>query len=115
MTLCDGKTMTYKYGASDANHHNLGGVQLLMWRTIRDACAKGCVTMDFGRSRPESAGELAFKDHWGGSRTLLVYWRYPGFGQVRTADRVSVARRMIAILPDRLLVAAGSKLYKHVG
>jgi len=116
MTLCDGKTMTYKYGASDASHHNLGGVQLLMWKTIQDACSKGCSTMDFGRSRPHSAGEVAFKDHWGGTRSLLVYWRSPDSGQpVRSADHSGSARRILSFLPDRLLVAAGTVLYRHVG
>jgi hypothetical protein len=92
MTLSDGKTMTYKYGASDAAHHRLGGVQFLMWKTIREACTQGCVTMDFGRSRPQNASEVAFKDNWGGTRSLLVYWRCPDSWQpVRSADRLSRA------------------------
>jgi hypothetical protein len=28
--------MIYKYGASDAGHHNSGGVQFLIWKTIQD-------------------------------------------------------------------------------
>jgi GT2 family glycosyltransferase len=116
LTVSDGTTMTYKYGASDASHHNSGGVQFLMWKTIQDACSQGCTTMDFGRSRPESAGEVAFKDHWGGTRTSLMYWRYPGSGQpARSGDNLNSARRIVSVLPDRLLIVAGTAIYKHVG
>jgi CelD/BcsL family acetyltransferase involved in cellulose biosynthesis len=116
MTLSDGRTMTYKYGASDAAYHSLGTVPFLMWKTIHEACTQGCSTMDFGRSRPESTGEVAFKDNWGGTRSLLVYWRSPAPRRpVRSADTVSSARRLVSILPDRLLVAAGTALYRHIG
>lgn len=116
LTLSDGKTMIYKYGASDAAHHNLGGVQLLMWKTIQDASNQGCTTMDFGRSRPQNAGEIAFKDHWGGTRKSLLYWRCPVSGKaVRSADNLNSARRIFSLLPDWLLIVAGKALYKHIG
>lgn len=116
LTLSDGNTMIYKYGASDAAHHNLGGVQFLMWRTIQDACNQGCTTMDFGRSRPQNAGEIAFKDHWGGTRTPLLYWRCPGPGAApRLADKLKGTRRIFSVLPDWLLIAAGKALYRHIG
>jgi hypothetical protein len=116
LTVSDGKTMIYKYGASDAIHHNSGGVQFLMWKTIQDAFSQGCTTMDFGRSRPENTGEVEFKDHWGASRMALVYWRCPDLGQpVRSADNQNSGRRILSVLPDRLLIAAGRALYRHVG
>src|SRR5262249_13031228 len=116
LTVSDGKTMMYKYGASDAAHHNSGGVQFLMWKTIQDAFGQGCTTMDFGRSRPQNTGEVGFKDHWGATRTSLVYWRCPDSGQpARSADTMNRARRIFSVLPDRLLIVAGKALYKHVG
>jgi lipid II:glycine glycyltransferase (peptidoglycan interpeptide bridge formation enzyme) len=60
-----------------AKFHRFGGMQLLLWTTIQDACKQGCTTLDLGRSRIDSLGELAFKDHWGTTRCPLVYWRYP--------------------------------------
>jgi len=116
LTLSDGKTMIYKYGASDAAHHNSGGVQLLMWKTIQEACNRGCTTMDFGRSRPHNAGEVAFKDHWGGTRMSLLYCRCPDSGEApRSADNLNSARRIFSVLPDWLLIAAGKLLYRHIG
>jgi CelD/BcsL family acetyltransferase involved in cellulose biosynthesis len=116
LTVSDGKTMIYKYGASDAAHHSSGGVQLVMWKTIQDACNQGCTTMDFGRSRPQNTGEVAFKDHWGGTRMSLLYWRCPHTGKAaRSADTLNSARRIFSVLPDWLLIVAGKALYRHIG
>jgi hypothetical protein len=117
LTLTDRKTMIYKYGASDAKFHRFGGMQLLLWTTIQDACKQGCTTLDLGRSRIDSLGELAFKDHWGATRYPLVYWRYPA---PRRADHLKhatggLAGRVLSSLPDRLFVAIGASLYRHVG
>jgi len=116
LTMSDSRTMTYKYGASNADAHCFGGMQMLLWRTVQEACDQGCTTMDFGRSRAESEGEVAFKDHWGAPRASLVYLRTedprPRRGVI---DRFGIARLIFSALPDRLLVAAGSMLYRHVG
>jgi hypothetical protein len=116
LTVSDGRTMIYKYGASDAAHHNSGGVQFLMWKTIQDACNQGCTTLDFGRSRLQSTGEIAFKDHWGGTRMPVSYWRCPDTGQApRVADNLKGARRLFSMLPEWLLIVAGKALYRHIG
>ena len=117
ITLRDRCDMIYKYGASDARFHNMGGVQLLMWRTIQEACSIGCASLDLGRSRVDNYGEVAFKDHWGAARSPLVYWRNPGplaEGRVSHAG-TKMAARVFSFLPERMLVAAGGALYKHVG
>jgi hypothetical protein len=117
ITLRDRRDMIYKYGASDAQFHSMGGMQFLLWRTIQEACALGCASLDLGRSREDSYGELAFKDHWGAGRTPLVYLRYPGpLAKARVSDAGSkLAARVFSLLPERLLVAAGGALYRHIG
>ena len=116
LTLSDGKTMIYKYGASEAAQHKSGGVQLLMWKTIQEASNQGCTTMDFGRSRPQNAGEVAFKDNWGGTRMSLLYWRCPGSGEAaRSADNLHSTGRIFSVLPDWLLIVTGKALYRHIG
>jgi hypothetical protein len=107
--------MFYKYGASDPTFHALGGMHLLFWRTIQDAREQGCVALDFGRSELQNEGLLAFKDHWGGRRCPLVYWRYPGAKTVEEQVIGRLARRVLSLAPDRLLIAAGRKLYRHIG
>ncbi len=48
MTLRHGNTMMYKYGASDAASHPLGGMHFLFWQTIKEARSLGCVSLGFG-------------------------------------------------------------------
>ena len=116
MTLSARNSMIYKYGASDAKVHRFGGMQLLLWKTIQDACERGCATLDLGRSRIDNIGEVAFKDHWGATRNPLVYWRFPARGPAGNLEQLcSRASHVFSFLPDRLLVAAGTFLYPHIG
>jgi hypothetical protein len=117
MTLCYGPTMMYKYGAADPARFQLGGMQLLLWKTLQDACARGCATFDLGRSKTDSHGEIAFKDHWGAVRCALPYWRRPAQKPAGYVAQLAgkLGRGLFSRLPDRLLVAAGDSFYRHVG
>jgi hypothetical protein len=117
LTLRDRRTMIYKYGASAAEHHALGGMHLLFWKTIQEARELGCTTLDFGRSETKNEGLIAFKEHWGAARTPLVYWRYPGRRGGEGMERLNgpLARRVFSLVPDRMLIAAGATLYRHIG
>jgi CelD/BcsL family acetyltransferase involved in cellulose biosynthesis len=117
LTLRQRDTMVYKYGASDDSFHPSGGVQLLFWRTIQDARAEGCMTFDLGRSATSHAGLIAFKDHWAATRSALVYRRYPCRRGPDAIERLSrgAAQHIFTHLPDRLLVAVGRAMYRHIG
>jgi lipid II:glycine glycyltransferase (peptidoglycan interpeptide bridge formation enzyme) len=117
LTLCDRKVMTYKYGVSDAAAHRLGGVQLLLWRTIQDAYDRGCVELDMGRSAIDNLGEITFKAHWGSTCERMTYLRdsAPNEAGAILTFTAKVARRVFPILPDRVLTAAGTVLYSHFG
>jgi hypothetical protein len=92
-------------------------IQEACWRAIQEACEEGCITLDLGRSRIDSLGELAFKDHWGATRGPLVYWRSPAPRRAGHLQHVtgSLAGRAMSFLPARLFVAVGAALYRHVG
>lgn len=116
LTLNYKNTVTYKYGCSDARLHPLGGVALVFWNTIQQAKAAGYEKVDLGRSDISNEGLPAFKEHWGGIRSDLSYWRYPN----RPRSHESVGKRVIMgrivkAAPDRLLAAMGNLLYRHVG
>lgn len=64
---------TYKFGASDPEHWHLRPNNLLFWRAIGDACARGDRTLDFGRTDLDNAGLRAFKSGWGAREAPLVY------------------------------------------
>ena len=116
LTLNHKKTVTYKYGASDAQMHPLGGVSLLLWNTIQQAKAAGYEALDLGRSDTGNEGLAAFKEHWGGVRSELRYWRYPSrpHSHHDTLPK-KIAQEIVKVTPDRVLVAAGNLLYRHIG
>lgn len=117
LTLAFKDRAYYKYGSSDKRFHNLGGTQLLLWRTIQEEKERGRQFFDMGRSEMQHTGLVSFKDHWGGRRSLLSYYRYPppsGAHKLRNWSG-EVARYAFAFLPNSLLAAAGRILYSHIG
>jgi len=114
MTLSHRDTLVYKYGGSEAAFHNLGGVQLLFWKAIQDARARGCVSLDLGRSDLHNGGLLTFKDRWGASRSAVTYWRFPPEGRFHRYLACR-AKDALGYVPNGIRAAAGRVLYKHVG
>jgi len=120
LTLRHKDTLLYKYGCSDAQYHNLGGVHLLLWESIREAKQDGLGVFDLGRSEWNHAGLITFKDRWGAKRSELVYLRLRSsskgcFIPASTDWKGRIAMRMCTHLPDCILCAAGGLIYKHVG
>jgi len=117
LTLSFKDVLVYKYGCSDESFHNLGGIPLLLWNAIQEAKRKGAREFDMGRSDADNAGLIAFKEHWGATRSRLTYWRYPTrpAWAATTGGRRQAAKRIVPHLPDRVLIAAAKMLYKHLG
>jgi len=92
--------------------------QLLLWEEIRDACANGLEKFDLGRSLAASAS-LEFKGTWGGRVLPLTYGYHLHRARqlpVRTPD-MPVYRalgRAWSLLPDRVVLALGPRLVKHL-
>jgi CelD/BcsL family acetyltransferase involved in cellulose biosynthesis len=117
MTLRHGKTVYYKYGASDAQFHKYGGMPYLLWSVIQDSLRAGFEVLDMGRSDLDNPGLVAFKEHWGAARSTLSYWRSPAQApQPLTENRLGrkFARVVCRSLPDRYLSAVGTLLYRHI-
>jgi lipid II:glycine glycyltransferase (peptidoglycan interpeptide bridge formation enzyme) len=116
MTILHKQTMTYKYGCSDVRYNKLGGTALLFWNTIQEAKRVECVAFDLGRSALDNAGLIAFKEHWGASRSVINYWRYPHKpNRPASAWRIHLVNNVVSVAPDFSLVAAGKLLYPHIG
>jgi len=118
VTLTHRGTVTYKYGASDETWHSLGGMQLLLWKTIEDASARGFSELDMGRSAMDQAGLVAFKDHWGTTRETLTYVTCPRPNQIRARlvrGTLGVARWVLSHSPRSALVRLGRAFYHHAG
>ena len=117
LTLHYKDVLVYKYGCCDALFNPLGGMQLLLWRTIQEAKDLGVREFDLGRSDQDNPGLVTFKDRWGSTRSELAYWRTPApvVENLRPAWSMRLGRHVLAHVPDGLLSAAGQVLYKHGG
>jgi hypothetical protein len=118
LTLRHRDVMVYKYAASDARFHALGGTQLLLWQAIRDARSIGCTTFDFGRSDLGNQGLAVFKDRWGATRSTITYWRYAAADASPGAFRhyaMAGAKQLLNHVPQVCRMAAGRFLYRHAG
>src|SRR3989441_5506420 len=85
LTLSFKDVLVYKYGCSDERFHNLGGMPLLLWNAIQEGKRNGAREFDMGRSDTDNPGLIAFKEHWGATRSQLTYWRYPA--RLRSEER----------------------------
>jgi len=120
LTLRHKDALVYKYGCSDARLNNLGGTQLLFWRSIQEGKRDGLRIFDLGRSECDNTGLITFKDRWGSARSTLTYARFSlsppsdRFGRGVAAWAGRIARGMVPCLPDRILSLVGSALYRHI-
>ncbi len=110
-------TLVVKYSGSETEHQQRGGMQWLYWRTIQEAKNQGLKEIDLGRSSWDNQGLLDFKDHLGGTRYSLTYWKYPQspahaslFGTIRRP-----AGWILGHAPLSVLTIAGRFLYRHIG
>ena len=116
LTLSFKDVLVFKYGGSDERFHNLGAVHLLLWNAIQDGKSNGVREFELGRSDSDNLGLVTFKERWGATRSQLTYWRY----QTPTSTALSgwgikLARNFFAHIPDRLLIAVGKMVYRHLG
>ena len=117
LTLSHGQKVVYKYGGSDASQHKLGGMALLLWKTIQDAKETGIEEFDLGRSNCDSAGLIKFKEHWAANRSMLCYWRSPADarGARRDGRWTHLAKQIPGHLPEGARTLVGNLLYRHIG
>ena len=117
MMLRQADTLVYKYGASDASFHNFGAMPFLFWTVIRKGKDTGILEIDLGRSNCDDTGLITFKDRLGAARSISAYLKYAASsdGSLTEGHFIRAARRVVARLPDRALVAAGELLYRHIG
>ena len=117
ITLLFNHVVTYKYGCADARFNALGGMVLLIWRTVQEALNEGAVELDLGRSDHDTPGLIAFKDHWCARRYRLTYYTHPEHTRASANGRLVMAagKRLVAAIPDPLFTTLGGLLYRHVG
>ena len=117
LTLSFKRQVYYKYGCSDERFHNLGGIQMLIWRAILTEKSRGATVLDMGRSNTDQESLLIFKQRWGSTRLALGHYRYPPTPQIQTTHKWAerLASYALSQMPDSLLATAGKLLYPHIG
>jgi hypothetical protein len=112
-----GRTVHYKYGASDNAYQHLRANQLVMWRAIQRYAAEGFQTLDLGRSSLANAGLRTYKLNWGAVEKRIDYYR------CRLPDRRFITAkdaaegwhtRIFRLMPVPLLRFIGTMLYRHI-
>ncbi|MGD0008688.1 MAG: GNAT family N-acetyltransferase [Terriglobia bacterium] len=121
LTLFYKNCLVSKYACSDARFHNLGGMPLLLWKAIQEGKELGARELDLGRSETNNPGLVAFKEHLGAVCSKLYYFRAARHASYDSAMpgtvdwRVRLVKRLLTRMPDWVLKAIGSLLYKHAG
>jgi CelD/BcsL family acetyltransferase involved in cellulose biosynthesis len=117
ITLRSNDALIYKYGCSDIQFNNMGGTQLLFWRSIQEAKNSNLHWFDLGRSDEDNSGLITFKDRWGTQRSTLTYLRYPAMPRTERDStwKMQIAKRVFAHTPNAFLSSIGGILYRHMG
>ena len=116
MTIRFRDTVYYKYAASDAKYHNVGGTAFLMWRAIVAAKLNGAVKFDLGRTDEANVGLITFKNRWVPDSKQLTYWRFPAAEpNALDAWKFRTIKIIFGHMPMGLLTVAGRVLYRHIG
>jgi len=95
--------------------HPLGGVSLLLWNTIQQTKAAGYEALDLGAA-------IRATKAWLPSRSIgaesvptsgMALPESSAFSPRHLAQKI--AQEIVKVTPDRVLVAAGNLLYRHIG
>ena len=117
LTLQNGKSLYYKYGASVANFHRLGAMPYLFWHAIQDAISRNLEELDMGRSDCDNLGLVTFKERWAATRSILSYLRFPADAPRRIGSgrwSRNLTRSACRYAPEKCLTAIGALSYRHI-
>ncbi len=110
------RTMTYKYGASDARHWELRPNNLLFWRAIERGCRDGYAIFNLGRTDLDNRGLREFKTSWGAAETPLEYSTIGGTARAASHGTGRAGALLAAIIrrsPPVVCRAIGAALYRY--
>lgn len=112
-----GKTVIYKFGASDDAFQHTRANNGVMWEAIKRHGREGFEVLDFGRTSNTNEGLRNFKLGWGASEHLIDYVRFDCRigGYVVAGDPSSGGyTRILRMLPEPMFRLVGRVLYKHM-
>ena len=111
--LCSGRTLVYKYGASDEREWSYRPNDLLFRTVIADAASRGFRELDFGRTDVADAGLRRFKSGWGAEEAPLVYTVLGDSRHRSAASAVRLISPLIRRMTPSFSRALGEVLYRY--
>ena len=110
-----GKTLTYKYSASNPDYLKLRPNNLMLWTGIQEALSKGFLYFDFGKSDINNTGLRKFKSGWGAEEKELKYSYYPEVPESGLSEKVQnkFLRPLIQNSPSFVCRMIGELFYKY--
>jgi hypothetical protein len=117
LLLAGTRTLTYKYGASEAAFWQLRPNHSLFAYALRSACEDGFERFDWGRSDLEDRGLRDFKSGWAASETDLVHTTLcagetPAAAGAEQGAAMQTARAVLRRSPVLACRAAGEVFYR---
>jgi len=116
VTLCFGKTITFKYLASDEDYVKFHPNHLVFWNAIKWASENEFKKVDFGRSETcdNDKGLRVFKSKWGAFETLLTYTNIVSPpSNLTKSTSMSVMKKVIQKSPLWVCKFLGEILYQY--
>ncbi|WP_406656881.1 GNAT family N-acetyltransferase [Methanolobus sp. ZRKC2] len=111
-------TVTFGYAAHNPSYLKLRPNNLLVWKSIEDACVNNFKNYSFGRTSYDNKGLMAFKERWGAVETELYYSYYPKIPNSLIADRgkiqYRVGTKIFRDMPASVYKPCSDMLFRHL-
>jgi hypothetical protein len=107
------RTITYKYGASDAAYWHLRPNNALFWEAIGWGCENGYETLDFGRTDTDGEGLRRFKLGWGCDEEWIQYFALGDTASSSHGLARTLLRPILQHSPPWVVRALGNLLYRQ--
>jgi lipid II:glycine glycyltransferase (peptidoglycan interpeptide bridge formation enzyme) len=111
-------TVTFGYAACNPGYLDLRPNNLIVWKSIEDACVNNYKYYSFGRTSYDNKGLIAFKERWGAVETELCYSYYPKIptSSIMNRDnlRYKLGRQVFREIPIKMYKPISEILFKHL-
>ncbi|MDP2675118.1 MAG: GNAT family N-acetyltransferase [Dehalococcoidia bacterium] len=119
LLLRHGRTLVYKFNASDERFLERRPNNALMWEAVQLGQRLGCTQLDLGRCETDNEGLRRFKALWASEEAVLPYYFYPEVKGATAMSQKRLANTLLAaavrFTPRPLLPRLGSLTYRHLG
>jgi len=111
-------SVTFGYAAYNPDYLSLRPNNILVWKSIEDACVNEYKHYSFGRTSYDNKGLIAFKERWGAVETELYYSYYPTIPHSIIMDRDNIQYKLgikvFRDMPVKIYNPCSDILFRHL-